>query len=109
MGAGYSAKDLPTLIPAVIQNAVGVPFALAKVPGVTEPVLQATTAAFKNTYATAFKTVFLSTIPLGVVAMVAAAFIHDPSHLLNNHVAVHQEKEVLGKKNEVEMVAKVVD
>ncbi|RFN52089.1 hypothetical protein FIE12Z_3641 [Fusarium flagelliforme] len=109
MGAGYSAKDLPTLIPAVIQNAVGVPFALAKVPGLTEPVLQATTAAFKNTYATAFKTVFLSTIPLGVVAMVAAAFIHDPSHLLNNHVAVHQEKEVLGKKNEVEMVAKVVD
>ncbi|RGP79368.1 hypothetical protein FLONG3_2523 [Fusarium longipes] len=106
LGAGYAAKDLPSLIPAVIQNAVGVPFAMAKVPGVTDQVLQATSAAFKNTYATAFRTVFLSTIPLGVVAMIAAAFIRDPSHLLNNHVAVHQEKEVLGKKNEVEMAEK---
>ncbi|KAH7251471.1 fungal trichothecene efflux pump [Fusarium tricinctum] len=109
MGQGYSAKDLESLIPAVIKNAVGVPFALANVPGVTEPVLQATSAAFKNTYAKAFRTVFLSTIPLGVVAMIAAAFIRDPSHLLNNHVAVHQEKDVLGKKNETEMVGKVID
>ncbi|KAF4993504.1 hypothetical protein FGRMN_6433 [Fusarium graminum] len=109
MGAGYSAKDLPSLIPGVIQNAVGVPFALAKVPGVTDSVLQATSAAFKKTYATAFRTVFLSTIPLGVLALVAAAFIRDPSHLLNNHVAVHQEKEVLGKKNDVEMVGKIID
>lgn len=109
MGEGFSAKDLPSLIPAVIKNAVGVPFALANVPGVTEPVLQATTAAFKNTYAKAFRTVFLSTIPLGVVAMIAAAFIRDPSHLLNNHVAVHQEKDVLGKKNDTEMVDKVID
>ncbi|CAJ0554438.1 Ff.00g129510.m01.CDS01 [Fusarium sp. VM40] len=109
MGEGFSAKDLPSLIPAVIKNAVGVPFALANVPGVTEPVLQATTAAFKNTYAKAFRTVFLSTIPLGVVAMIAAAFIRDPSHLLNNHVAVHQEKDVLGKKNDTEMVGKVID
>lgn len=109
MDAGYSEKNLSSLIPAVIQNAVGVPFAMAKVPGVTEPVLAATTAAFKDTYATAFRTVFLSTIPLGVLAMVAAAFIRDPSHLLNNHVAVHQEKEVLGKKTEIEMVGKVID
>ncbi|KAM0339650.1 hypothetical protein ACHAPU_010832 [Fusarium lateritium] len=109
MGAGYSAKDLPSLIPGVIQNAVGVLFALAKVPGVTGAVLQATSAAFKNTYATAFRAVFLSTIPLGVVALIAAAFIRDPSHLLNNHAAVHEEKEVLGKKNDVEMVGKTID
>ncbi|KAF4449015.1 hypothetical protein F53441_7665 [Fusarium austroafricanum] len=110
MGAGYSAKDLPSLIPAVIQNAVGAPSAMAKVPGVTDSVLRATSAAFKNTYAKAFRTVFYSTIPLGVVAMVAATFIRDPSHLLNNHVAVHQEKEVLsGKKNDVELQGKVVD
>ncbi|KAF5699604.1 drug facilitator PEP5 [Fusarium mundagurra] len=109
IGAGYSLKNLEALIPAVIKNAVGVPFAMANVPGVTEPVLQATASAFKNTYANAFKTVFYSTIPLGVLAMVAAAFIRDPSHLLNNHVAVHQEKEVLGRKKDVEIQAKVVD
>ncbi|KAF4341227.1 drug facilitator PEP5 [Fusarium beomiforme] len=109
IGAGYSPKNLEALIPAVIKNAVGVPFAMANVPGVTDPVLQATAAAFKNTYAKAFKTVFYSTIPLGVLAIVAAAFIRDPSHLLNNHVAVHQEKEVLGRKKDVEMQAKVID
>ncbi|KAF9771165.1 hypothetical protein IL306_011201 [Fusarium sp. DS 682] len=109
IGAGYSPQNLEALIPAVIKNAVGVPMAMANVPGVTEPVLQATAAAFKNTYAKAFKTVFYSTIPLGVLAMVAAAFIRDPSHLLNNHVAVHQEKEVLGRKKDVEMQAKVID
>ncbi|CVL04114.1 related to potential drug facilitator PEP5 [Fusarium mangiferae] len=109
IGAGYSPKDLPTLIPAVIQNAVGVPFAMAKVPNVTEPVLQATAAAFKNTYAKAFRTVFYSTIPLGVLAIIAACFIRDPSHLLNNHVAVQQEKEVLGKKKDIEMEPKIID
>ncbi|CCT75616.1 related to potential drug facilitator PEP5 [Fusarium fujikuroi IMI 58289] len=109
IGAGYSPKDLPTLIPAVIQNAVGVPFAMAKVPNVTEPVLQATAAAFKNTYAKAFRTVFYSTIPLGVLAIIAACFIRDPSHLLNNHVAVQQEKEVVGKKKDIEMEPKIID
>ncbi|KAK0388896.1 hypothetical protein NLU13_2473 [Sarocladium strictum] len=109
IGAGYSPKDLPLLIPAVIKNAVGVPFAMADVPGVTDSVLSATASAFKNTYAKAFRTVFLSTIPLGVVAMIAAAFIRDPSHLLNNHVAVHQEKYVLGKRDEIENAGKVVE
>ncbi|KAF4960150.1 hypothetical protein FGADI_1168 [Fusarium gaditjirri] len=109
IGAGYSPKDLPTLIPAVIQNAVGVPFAMAKVPNVTEPVLQATSAAFKNTYAKGFRTVFYSTIPLCVLAIIAACFIRDPSHLLNNHVAVQQEKEVLGKKKDIEMEPKIID
>jgi hypothetical protein len=106
--AGYSPKNLEALIPAVIKNAVGVPFAMANVPGVTQQVLAATGTAFKDTYAKAFRTVFLSTIPLGVVAMIAAAFIRDPSHLLNNHVAVHQEKYVLGKKD-VENAGKIID
>ncbi len=39
--------------------------------------------------------VFYSTIPFGILALVAAWFVRDPSHLLNNHVAIHQEKEVL--------------
>lgn len=108
IGAGYSPANLPALIPAVIKNAVGVPFALADVPGLTDPVLSATAAAFKNTYAKAFRTVFYSSIPLGVTAMVAAFFIRDPSHLLNNHVAVHQEKYVLGKKD-AEVEGKVID
>ncbi|KUJ12948.1 putative efflux pump antibiotic resistance protein [Mollisia scopiformis] len=98
---GYSESNLTELIPAVIKNAVGVPFAFAKVPGATETVVAATAKAFKDTYAHAFRTVFLSTIPFGIIGLVAAWFVKDPSHLLNNHIAIHQEKEVLSGKKTV--------
>jgi MFS family permease len=95
---GFSPSELGALIPAVIENAVGVPGAFAHVPGATSAVIVATSQAFKDAYAYAFRRVFLSTIPFGVIGLVAAWFVRDPSHLLNNHVAVHQEKEVLSGK-----------
>lgn len=98
---GFSPSGLKALIPAVIENAVGVPSAFAKVPGITPEIIAATSQAFKDTYAYAFRRVFLSTIPFGIIGLAAAYFVKDPSHLLNNHVAIHQEKEVLsGKKVE---------
>lgn len=97
---GFAPSNLTELIPAVIENAVGVPFAFAKIPGATTAVIAATSQAFKDTYADAFRKVFLSTIPFGIIGLVAAWFVKDPSHLLNNHIAIHQEKEVLsGKKD----------
>ncbi|KAJ1329838.1 Fungal trichothecene efflux pump (TRI12) [Microdochium nivale] len=110
VGAGFvpTPEKLSALIPAVIQNAVGVPGAFAAVPDATLPVLAATAAAFRDTYAAAFRMVFYATIPLGVVAIIAACFIRDPSHMLNNHVAVHQEKYVLGNKDAAKE-GKVVD
>jgi len=95
---GFSPSGLGALIPAVIENAVGVPFAFAKVPGITPEIIAATSEAFKDTYAYAFRRVFLSTIPFGIIGLAAAWFVKDPSHLLNNHVAIHQEKEVLSGK-----------
>lgn len=96
---GFSPANLGELIPAVIQNAVGVPFVIDAVPGITDEVKAATAQAFKNTYAYAFRRVFLSTIPFGVIGLAAAWYVKDCSHLLNNHVAVHQEKEVLSGKH----------
>lgn len=75
---------------------MGVPFAFDNVSGVTPAVMAATSAAFKESYATAFRTFFYSTIPFSVLGVVAAFWIKDASHLLTNHVAVKQEKEVLG-------------
>lgn len=95
IGAGFSPEGLSALIPATILNAVGVPGVLAEVPGITPEIAEAASHAFKLTYASAFKVVFLSTIPVGVIALILAFFVRDPSHLLDNHVAVHQEKEVL--------------
>lgn len=95
IGAGFDPANLGALIPAVIQNAVGVPFAFDAVPGITPAVIAATGAAFKETYSNAFRMVCYATIPFCVVAATVAFWVKDPSHLLNNHVAVQQEKEVL--------------
>ncbi|CAK7206829.1 hypothetical protein SEUCBS139899_009635 [Sporothrix eucalyptigena] len=96
ISAGFNQTYLEALIPAVIQNAVGVPHAFDGVPGgVTDVVASATAIAFRNTYASAFRLVFFSMVPFGVLALGCAWFVRDPSHLLNNHVAVYQEREVL--------------
>ncbi|KAJ4422128.1 hypothetical protein N0V82_003211 [Gnomoniopsis sp. IMI 355080] len=95
IGAGFNPTNIGALIPAVIQNAVGVPMAFTGVPGVTPAVMSATSMAFKESYATAFRMVFYSTIPFGLLAVGIAFCIKDASHLLNNQVAVKQEREVL--------------
>jgi hypothetical protein len=35
--------------------------------------------------------------------LIAAYFVRDPSHLMNNHVAVHQEKMVLEHRHQKEI------
>jgi uncharacterized membrane protein len=103
IGSGFNPANLGKLIPAVIENAVGVPGVLKSVPGITAAVEEATTAAFRNTYADAFQLVYYCTIPFGIVALVAAYFVRDPGHLMNNHVAVHQEKMVLEHRKQKEI------
>lgn len=98
LSTGFPSHQLTELIPAVIETGEGIPDAFSNIPAATSAVIEATTQAFRDTYSHAFKVVFLSTIPFGVVAIVAAWFLKDASHLLNNKVAVHQEKEVLASK-----------
>lgn len=97
---GFPAAQIGELIPAVVENAVGVPGAFTKLSQATPQVIAATSLAFKDAYAYAFRRVFYSTIPFGVIALAVAWFVRDPSPLLNNHVAVHQEREVLARKHE---------
>lgn len=95
---GFPANQLSAFIPAVVENAVGVPDVFTKIPQATPQVIAAASQAFKEAYAYAFRRVFLATIPFGVIALVLAWFVRDPSPLLNSHVAVHQEREVLSGK-----------
>lgn len=95
---GFSPSELGVLIPAVIENAVGIPGAFTNIPNATSPVITATLQAFKDTYAYAFRRVFLSTIPFGVIGLAVAWFVKDPSHLLNSNIAVRQERDVLSGK-----------
>ncbi|GME36890.1 Sugar transporter conserved site [Neofusicoccum parvum] len=99
LAAGADPANLPALIPAVIQNAVGVPGALAAVPGgVSDAVGAATADAFRDTYAKGFRMVFYASIPFGVITTICALFVEDPSPHLTNHIAVVQERDVLAGK-----------
>jgi hypothetical protein len=43
----------------------------------------------EQAYAYAFKQVFYSSIPFGIIAIICACFIKDSSQYLTNHTAVH--------------------
>lgn len=87
-------KELAALMVAVEGAVLGEPAEVAfkGLPNVTPALISSTMTAFKGAYAYAFQRVFLSTIPFGVIALVAAWFIKDASQYLTNHTAVHLEK-----------------
>jgi hypothetical protein len=93
-----NAEATEALIAAVTKNAQGVPEAFAKIQGATPALIHATSEAYKSAYAYAYQRVFYSTIPFGVIAIVAAFFIKDASEYLTNHTAVNMEKNVLGDR-----------
>lgn len=94
---GLPSEALAALIPATMENAVGIPGAFETVPGITPAIQEAAAIAYKEAYAFAFKRVFWASIPFGVLAVICAFFIKDPSQYLTNHTAVRMEKEgVLG-------------
>jgi hypothetical protein len=100
---GFDVKNAsPTaikgLIGAVTEQAEGIPGAFAKIPNATPALISATSEAYKSAYAYAYQRVFYSTIPFGVIALIAAFFIKDASQYLTNHTAVRLEKNVLGEQ-----------
>jgi hypothetical protein len=102
---GFNPQHAGELIGATVQNAVGVPFAFSNVPGITPEIEHAASEALKTTYAYAFQRVFYAIIPFGVIAIICAVLVHDPSSSLTNHTDVRMEKEGLlghGKKNPIE-------
>jgi hypothetical protein len=92
-------ETLGSLIPAAMENALGVPGAFAKVPGITPEIEAMAASAIKEAYAYAFTRVFYASIPFGCLAIIAAFFILDPSKYLTNHTAVKMERQgVMGRE-----------
>jgi hypothetical protein len=91
---GFDMSRVGELIGAAIANASGAPYAFESIQGVTvAPDLQAAAAlAVREAYVHAYRIVFLATIPFGVVTIIGACFIRDPSEYLTNHTAVQMEK-----------------
>lgn len=99
IGNGFTG-DLSALIPAAIANGIGVPFAFSELEGATSAIQVATLDAFHQAYAQAFRMVFYSTIPFGVLALVAAFFIKDSTKFMTNHTHVRLVKNVLHRETE---------
>jgi hypothetical protein len=99
---GFPASSVSLLIPAAISDAQGIPNAFATVAGVNAAVEAAVRNTVKEAYGYALKRVFWSSIPFGVLAIVCAFFLYDPSQYLTNHTAVHMEKGGVVDAQEVE-------
>lgn len=96
------ADAAKALVTAVTNDALGIPDAFAKISGATPALISATSEAYKSAYAYAYQRVFYSTIPFGVIAIIAALFIKDASEYLTNHTAVNMEKNILGERPEAD-------
>jgi hypothetical protein len=101
------ADATEALVTAVSNNAKGIPGAFAKIQGATPALIHATSEAYKSAYGYAYQRVFFSTIPFGVLAIIAALFIKDASEYLTNHTAVNMEKNVLGERQQIDKAVDV--
>lgn len=100
---GFSEDNLQALIEAAEGSAVGISDTFANVPGGVSPAIQsAAMDALRSGYTRAFQMVFYSSIPFGVIALIAAVFIKDAGKYMTNHVSVHLEKETLNKNRKHE-------
>lgn len=82
--AGLPTADLPALFAAI---AAGTPTAMEAVPGINPSVIAAVGDAIKVAYSQAFKTVYLTSIAFGGLAVIAALFITSIDGLLTDFVA----------------------
>ena len=105
ISAGVSSKTLPDLIGAVELTLVGVPDQLSTLSGVSESTFNACISAARNGYAYGFRMTWLVSIPFGVIAIVCAMAVRDPSKYFTNHVEIRLNRKVGGKYEEGEVKA----
>jgi N-acetylmuramic acid 6-phosphate (MurNAc-6-P) etherase len=82
--AGLPTTALPALFAAL---AAGTPTALEAVPGINPTIIAAVGDAVKTAYTQAFKTVYLTSIAFGGLAIIAALFVTPIDGLLTDFVA----------------------
>jgi hypothetical protein len=82
--AGLPTAALPALFAAL---AAGTPKALEAVPGINPTIIAVVGDAVKTAYSQAFKTVYLTSIAFGGMAIIAALFVTSIDNLLTDFVA----------------------
>jgi hypothetical protein len=101
--AGVSAKTVPDIIEAVELTLVGVPGQGSTLSDVSTKTFNACVSAARYGYAYGFRMTWLASIPFGVIALLCAAAVRDPSKYFTNHVEIHLNKKVGGKYEDAEV------
>jgi hypothetical protein len=93
-----NATSTAGFIEAVRLTLLGVPGQSAAFPTVSQDVFGKCVAAARLGYAYGFRITWLASIPFGVIAVACAVCVRDPSRYFTNHVEVHLEKEIGGRR-----------
>ncbi len=94
--AGVGAASIPGLVATAKLTLLGVPGGPAKFPNVPAAVYDSCVTAARYGYAYGFRITWLASIPFGVIAVLAAISVKDPSKYFTNHVEVHLERGIGG-------------
>jgi hypothetical protein len=92
IAAKVPSASIPALIGAVKLTILGIPGEAAKLPNVPASVFSSCVSAAHYGYAYSFRVTWLASIPFGIIALVSAIVVRDPSKYFTNHVEVHLEK-----------------
>ncbi|KAH6666677.1 fungal trichothecene efflux pump [Halenospora varia] len=92
--ANVNSTSIPSLIAAARLTILGVPGEAAKFPNVSSTVFDEVVKAARYGYAYGFRITWLASIPFGVIAVICAISVRDPSRYFTNHVEVHLEREI---------------
>ncbi|RFU35442.1 hypothetical protein B7463_g866, partial [Scytalidium lignicola] len=102
-----------TLIPELIEAArltiLGVPGQAAQFTDVSASVFDQVVTASRYGYAYAFRITWLASIPFGILALISAACVIDPSRYFTNHVEIHLEKEIGGARHHKDQPVKSLE
>jgi uncharacterized membrane protein (DUF485 family) len=92
LAGGVTGSTISDLAESVSMTLLGVPNLRAKVPDVPSDVFDACVRAARYGYAYSFRITWLASIPFGVLAILCAIAVKDPSKYFTNHVEIHLEK-----------------
>lgn len=92
--ANVNSTSIPSLIAAARLTILGVPGEAAKFPNVSSTTFEEMVRAARYGYAYGFRITWLASIPFGVIAVICAISVRDPSRYFTNHVEVHLEREI---------------
>jgi len=100
-GSSTPPGVVANLTEAVKLTILGVPGEAATVPSISSATFDACVSAARLGYAYAFRITWLASIPFGVIALLCAVAVRDPSKYFTNHVEIHLEREIGGRKRAV--------